>query len=241
MKLPLILFLLLSAAAVGQKKNDQLITVHHAGKYPSINGKANDDCWATAEWHPLDQLWLGEPYTSADFSGRFKLAWSEKALLLLVEVHDDTLFDQYPDPLKLWWDDDCVEVFLDEDNSAGEHQYDYNAFAYHVALDYNVVDMDPSEKGRLYNDHIKVKRKTKGKTTIWEMAISIYDDSYNDNADNHPVTLSAGKEMGFALAYCDNDGSKERENFIGSVYIPGEDKNRGWIDAGVFGTIRLVE
>jgi hypothetical protein len=47
--------------------------------------------------------------------------------------------------------------------------------------------------------------------------------------------------MGFALAYCDNDTSKERENFIGSVAVAGEDKNRGWIDAGIFGTIVLKE
>ena len=46
--------------------------------------------------------------------------------------------------------------------------------------------------------------------------------------------------MGFALAYCDNDNSKERENFIGSVYVDGEDKNRGWIDANIFGTLKLI-
>ena len=45
--------------------------------------------------------------------------------------------------------------------------------------------------------------------------------------------------MGFALAYCDNDKSKTRENFIGSVYVEGNDKNRGWIDANIFGTLKL--
>ena len=35
------------------------------------------------------------------------------------------------------------------------------------------------------------------------------------------------------VAYCDNDNSPEREHFIGSNKIEGEDKNRGWIDAGV--------
>lgn len=41
------------------------------------------------------------------------------------------------------------------------------------------------------------------------------------------------------LAYGDNDHSPERENFIGNVRIDGTDKNRGWIDAGVFGLLEL--
>ena len=45
--------------------------------------------------------------------------------------------------------------------------------------------------------------------------------------------------MGFSLAYCDNDHSPERENFMGSVRVDGEDKNRSWIDAGIFGLLTL--
>lgn len=236
-----LLFLLSSFLSFSQKKDHQTLEIHQAKKTPVINGAADDLCWSKAEWHPLDQLWLGEAYTADDFEGRFKLAWTADALFLLVEVKDDTLMDQYNNPLELWWDDDCVEIFLDEDNSGGEHQFNHNAFAYHVALDYNVVDMAPNKTGHLYNDHLKVKRDTQGNTTIWEMAIGIYADSYQENTKSKPVKLSEGKKMGFALAYCDNDGSKERENFIGSVYVPGEDKNRGWIDANIFGTIKLVK
>ncbi|MEM7110268.1 MAG: sugar-binding protein, partial [Bacteroidota bacterium] len=129
----------------------------------------------------------------------------------------------------------------DEDNSGGEHQYNHNAFAYHIALDYNIVDMDTDRQGRLYNDHIEVKKLQKKHTTLWEMAIHLYPDSYVDGKRNTPVFLQRHKEIGFALAYCDNDGSAERENFIGSEVIEGDDKNRGWIDAGIFGTLRLVD
>ena len=38
--------------------------------------------------------------------------------------------------------------------------------------------------------------------------------------------------MGLMIAWCDNDGSELRENFIGSESAPGENKDRGWIDAG---------
>jgi len=45
----------------------------------------------------------------------------------------------------------------------------------------------------------------------------------------------------FAIAYCDNDHSEERENFIGIVYVAGPDKNRGWIDSGIFQTYVLTK
>jgi hypothetical protein len=32
-----------------------------------------------------------------------------------------------------------------------------------------------------------------------------------------------------------------RENFIGSESAPGENKDRGWMDAGLFGSLVLVE
>jgi hypothetical protein len=47
--------------------------------------------------------------------------------------------------------------------------------------------------------------------------------------------------MGLMLAWCDNDGSELRENFIGSEHVPSGPKDRGWIDAGLFGSLLLVE
>ena len=208
---------------------------------PVLNGIGNDYCWNEATWHPIDQLWIGEAYTPDDFTGRYKMAWSEDKLYILAEITDDVLKDIRPDGLDEYWDDDCLEVFIDEDHSGGNHQYNYNAFAYHISLDYKVVDIGMDSLPHYYNDHIKSARVTKGNTYIWELAMTIYDDTYRRDEKNTPVTLSAGKEIGFAIAYCDNDKNYRRENFIGSVYVPGEDKNQGWIDAGIFGTVRLVE
>lgn len=219
----------------------KLTEVKKAQSKPSIDGKANDAIWADTEWLPLNQLWLGNSYTPEDFSGRYKLSWSEDALYLLAEIQDDVLLDKEQDPLVAWWDDDCLEIFIDEDNSGGTHQFTHNAFAYHVALDGNVVDMSTSKKGKLYNSHIESQIKTDGHTTIWEVKISLYDDTYKDDGVNHPVKLQRNKEIGFALAYCDNDNSANRENFIGSVAVEGDDKNRGWIDSNIFGTIVLKE
>ena len=236
----LALFITLNSS-FAQKSNTRVTEVKKAAKIPIIDGRRDDDCWRDLDWHPLDQRWIGEEYSKKDFSGRYKLSWSKDALYVLVEIEDDLLYDQYSDPLKLWWDDDCLEVFVDEDNSGGNHQYNHSAFAYHIALDYNIVDMGTDKKGHLYNDHIEVQKLQKKNITVWEMAIHVYSDDFEDGQKNAPVYLKRNKEIGFALAYCDNDGSNERENFIGSEVVPGEDKNRGWIDAGIFGTLRLVD
>ena len=222
------------------KPINQFTTVKKATIKPEIDGKADEDIWKNNIWLPLDQRWLGNAYSSDDFSGRYKLTWAEDALYLLAEITDDKLIDTNKDPLVAWWDDDCLEIFIDEDNSGGEHQFNHNAFAYHIALDGNVVDMSTKKTGKLYNSHIESKRITTGNKTIWEVKISLFNDAYKDDAENSPIKLQAGKLMGFALAYCDNDDSKERENFIGSVYVDGEDKNRGWIDANIFGTLKLI-
>ena len=226
-------------AIQNSKPIKQLIEVYHTTTAPVLDGKANEEIWKKSEWHKLDQRWLGNPYSEKDFSGKYKLAWTEDALYLLAEIQDDKLVDFYEDPLTTWWDDDCLEIFIDEDNSGGEHQFNHNAFAYHIALDGNIVDMSTKKEGKLYNSHVQSKIKTEGNTTIWEVKVSLYDDSYDDDDKNYPVKLHTNKNVGFALAYCDNDSSKNRENFIGSVYVEGDDKNRGWIDANIFGTLIL--
>ncbi|WP_458629269.1 DUF6265 family protein [Winogradskyella sp. PC D3.3] len=219
----------------------QLIKVKHAKENINIDGIANETIWKNSEWHQLDQLWLGEAYTADDFKGRYKLSWTKDALYLLAEIQDDILVDTHKDPLVAWWDDDCLEVFIDEDNSGGEHQFNHNAFAYHIALDGNVVDMSTKREGKLYNSHIESKRNVTGNTTLWEVKIKLFNDTYKDDMDNLPTALQANKNIGFALAYCDNDSSLERENFIGSIPVEGEDKNRGWIDANIFGTLQLID
>lgn len=218
----------------------------HNAKYTTeeitIDGLANEAIWSEATFYPIDERWLGEAYDSADFQGSFKAVWNETTLYLLVEILDDTVVLINPNWDEKWWDNDCVEIFIDEDNSGGEHQFNHNAFAYHVLTDGNVVDLGPDKKPHLYNEHVQMKRTVNGNLSTWEFAITIYNDTFiDDQHNNETVTLTEGKDMGFALAYCDNDTSQTRENFIGTMVVEGEDKDRGWIDAGVFGTMHLVK
>ncbi|MEF3078795.1 CBM9 family sugar-binding protein [Winogradskyella poriferorum] len=224
------------------KPEKQLRQILKAKNAIKIDGIADETSWKNAKWHPMDQVWLGDSLTAEDFSGRFKLTWDDEALYVLAQIKDDTLIDNIKDPLVKWWDEDCLEIFVDEDNSGGEHQYNHNAFAYHIALDGNVVDMSTEKIGKLYNSHIESKLVTSDNTSIWEVKMYLYNDTYDDNSKpNKPVKLTTNKKVGFAIAYCDNDYSTERENFIGSIPVEGEDKNRGWMDANIFGTLKLKD
>ena len=211
-----------------------------AASAPIIDGRADDDAWSNAPWRNIDQRWLGPEYTAEDFSGRYKVVWTKDRIFILAEIVDDILFDSHRDPLTQYWDDDCLEIFLDEDFSGGNHQYNHNAFAYHVSLDNQSIDIGTDQSARNYSDHVESQWRQTGDTVVWEIAIQIYGDDYEDDAaDNQPVELFAGKVLGLMLAYCDNDGSELRENFIGSEEIAEGPTDRGWIDAGVFGKLIL--
>jgi hypothetical protein len=232
----------LAVAAVTHYDNRSNYLAPKAKNPPTIDGVADESSWEQASWHNLTHRWLGPEYSAEDFQGRYKVVWSEKKLFILAEFTDDILLDMHRDPLVQYWDDDCLEIFLDEDFSGGDHQYNHNAFAYHMSLDNRAIDIGTDKRPHDYSHHVESRWKQQGNKVVWELAIDIYTDAYQDGADgNSPITLSAGKVIGLMVAYCDNDGSELRENFIGSEWAPGQKKDRGWIDAGLFGSLVLVE
>ncbi len=214
----------------------------YASSPPKVDGVANEQVWQLAKWKLLNHRWLGPEYSSTDFQGRYKVVWNKSKLYLLVEIVDDILIDTHRDPLIQYWDDDCLEIFLDEDFSGGEHQYNHNAFAYHMSLDNQAIDIGTNKQAQNYSHHVESRWKQQGSKLFWELGIDVYQDNYQDNGENNqPVNLSPGKVMGLMLAYCDNDGSELRENFIGSESAVGGAPDRGWKDAGLFGKLILAK
>jgi len=224
---------------------------HYTDTPIKIDGEV-DAKWEAAGWRPMPFLMAGSEPDPADFSGRYKLLWDEGQLYILAEIVDDILFDQHADPRHFYWDDDALEIFVDEDLSGGNHQFNHSAFAYHVALDGQAPDIggpnnpDGSMNVVLLNNHLKSVWKRSadnGNRIIWEVALKLYDKTFDPEKKTKPVTLFAGKKIGFMLAYCDNDGSEYREHFMGSHDIEpvNGDKNRGYIDASVFGELTLVQ
>jgi hypothetical protein len=235
-----LLFAPWTAGVAGHVEGRSEYRAPRAAVAPIVDGIADDAAWRDAPWHAIDQRWLGPEYGATDFQGRFKVTWTPERIYLLVEIVDDILFDSHRDPLVQYWDDDCLEIFLDEDFSGGNHQYNHNAFAYHVSLDNQAIDIGTDKAPHSYSKHVQSRWRQQGDRVIWELAIDVYPDSYRDDApDNRPVRLSAGKVMGLLVAYCDNDGSELRENFVGSEAVTSGPTDRAWIDADIFGKLVL--
>lgn len=237
MKYIILLFVICSLLSCSDKHEPNHISL--ASSPIHIDGSASDPSWSQVAWQSIGERWLGDSYTEEDFQGRYKVLWDPDHIYILAEITDDRLIDIHADGLDHYWDDDCLEVFVDADASGGDHQYNYNAFAYHIGLDNRVVDIGPDSLPHYY-DHVTCVRTTSGKNSTWELSMDVYDDSFILGKQNQKEELRADQSIGFAIAYCDNDTSEERENFIGSVYVAGEDKNRGWIDAGIFQTMVLT-
>jgi hypothetical protein len=210
-----------------------------------IDGKADDACWASADWHAIDQVWI--PFNAnmkeGDFSGRFKLAWDSLYLYLLAEIVDDSLSDDHSNPMDSWWEDDCLEIFLDENRSKGNHECTYNAFAYHVSIFYDAIDMHTNCGGINLKDNLTVVMDTlENNTYIWEVAIKNYSGAFNpNNPEASRVYLHHNKLMGFSLAYCDNDETTGRENFIGSMRMTSATANESYKNADHFGNLLLID
>jgi hypothetical protein len=129
---------------------------------PVINGNPSDNCWDSADWQPISQVWIpwGGTMDSIDFYGRYKVLWSspQNLLYVLAEITDDAFVDGYVYKSNAannnYPDYDVLEVFLDENASKGKHVFDgtgqtgidwgynaENAFSYHIMAN-NPADGD---------------------------------------------------------------------------------------------------
>jgi len=208
----------------------------------TIDGCSKDSAWSTVDWYDLNYKWMGNTVESSDYYGKFKLLWDANFLYLFVEVEDDSLNQTLANGLENYWQGDYVEVFIDEDQSGGDHKFNHQAFAYHVSTEGHAIDKNTQEQTVFFDDHITVKREKVGNTYFWEMAILLFDDTFDENSTgNNPVTLINQKKFGFSLAYGDNDGNNNRENFMGSKQTHGINNDEGYINADVFGSVLLVE
>lgn len=207
---------------------------------PVLDGSASDEAWENATWYPMPYSWKENAPDSNDFKGRFKVLWDDNMLYVLAEITDDTLTDIHPDGLVQYDDDDCLVLYLDEDASGGDHAYNYNAFAYHIALDGKVADMAPDSSDQFFDEHCISRRTTSGKISVWEVGVKVYDGkTYTDGGENIPKMLQQGKKLKFATAYYDNDRSSEKEHVMGSFPATNEPKDKAWQNADNFGAMEL--
>jgi hypothetical protein len=207
---------------------------------PVIDGNGNDAAWADAKWQPISYEWMyTSPYSRVsspeDFSGRFKVVWTADRLYVLAEIIDDIIsVTRAGTPYANPENDDCLEIFIDENASGGARASGggNNFFAYHLSFGgANVADYvggtgSGIQNGMiLRNSHFNyvIGKNEETHTYTWEIEMKVYDSAYplRGTPDLPPVTLTEGKIMGFAVAYCDADAKNTREHFIGSMFVTG--------------------
>ena len=225
-----------------QRSSDRnLYIAQRATTAPVIDGVV-DSVWERASWSPINVFWLGTQSnpSAQDYSGRYKALWDENYLYVLYDITDDRIYDGVRDALDRYWEDDTVELFIDENKNGGQHGYNTSAWAYHISTYGDVVD-STTGGAKLLNDHIDSRLVSNGTQHYWELRIRIYGEDYADWKSNTPLQLYAGKLMGFSACYIDNDGSSQRESMMGSVDTQGHKNNQGYLDASVFGSMLLTE
>ncbi|MBN2521485.1 MAG: DUF362 domain-containing protein, partial [Bacteroidales bacterium] len=106
---------------------------------PVLDGDPSDSCWSNVNWTLINQVWLpyGSVVSANDFNGKYKAVWTQDSLYLLAEIYDDVLDVGNPNITVNYWQYDCLELFIDEDKSGGEHENNFNAFAYHLSAEGN--------------------------------------------------------------------------------------------------------
>ena len=279
MKTMLLFLLVIIVSAVfttcGGRPDEPEKEVHEvpfAAIAPVIDGIGNDAAWEKAKWRPINQVWLGggnasetnlSPPPAGTFSGWYKIVWTEDSLYFLVEIMDTHLsLNRIADPYDEIFNDDCLELFINEEAKGGNHEANNIAFAYHLSydgesvMDYvagrgntgpfqnNYINRSHHVKYKIGNLDLPNKKSISGNNVyIWETEMKVFNKNYpiNGNSDYTPETLYEGKEIGYAVAYCNAGPSKKREYFMGSVFIPGIKKNVAYQDASVFGKMKLVK
>lgn len=223
-------------------KADGIFKAHETKSPVMIDGCSKDVIWANVDWYDMNYVWMGDKVDSVDYHGKFKLAWDSQYLYVLVEVIDEYLNPTLGNGIENYWKGDYVEVFIDEDKSGGLHQFNHQAFAYHVSTEGHAIDKSKSKETIFFDDHIKIERSQEGNRHLWEMAIKLFDNQFDENsAENIPVKIVYQKSIGFSIAYGDNDGNDSRENFMGSKETHGNNNDAGYINSDVFGSIVFVK
>jgi len=240
---------------------------------PFIDGIGDDPAWDNAQWQPIKYQWMDSTPPNItpvknddDFSGKFKVVWTEDRLYILAEIIDDVISATRLDtPYTNPENDDCLELFIDENASGGARSTENgsNFFTYHMSFGgTNIADYigTPNNTGTsdvtqrieggmiLRNSHIHyvIGKNDATHTYIWEAEMKVYDNSYpaRSSPDLTAVTLTDGKKMGFAVAYCDADAKNTREHFIGSMFVTGNtdnERNTAYKDSTQYAKLYLVK
>ncbi|MFC1603410.1 sugar-binding protein [Planctomycetota bacterium] len=193
--------------------------IRKAGAPVVVDGKA-EALWSEARQNKIGNVIYLPPSNNGDFSASYKAVYDEKNLYVLVDVTDDNLINDSDD----FWLDDCVEVFIDADNSKSG-SYGDNDYQFHFGW----ADANPSMGESQHN-------QTEGV----EFAVGRADAGYRVEIKFPWATLgvepSAGKKIGLDVHVNDDDDGGDRDS---KLTWRGKEDN-AWQNPSILGTAELA-
>jgi hypothetical protein len=193
--------------------------IRKAGGPIVVDGKA-EDLWSEAREYKIGNVIYGPPSNDEDFSASYKALWDEENLYVLVDVTDENLKNDSDE----FWLDDCVEVFVDADNSKSG-SYGDNDYQFHFGWAKANPSMGESQHNR---------------TEGVEYAIGSTDVGYRVEIKFPWAALgvepSAGKKIGLDVHVNDDDDGGERDT---KLTWRGKEDN-AWQNPGVLGVAELA-
>ena len=196
-------------------------SVREASRPPKIDG-VPEDLWSNARAYKMGNVIYSPVSSDADFSASYKTLWDAKNLYVLIDVTDDSLKNDSDS--ELWYQDDCVEVFIDADNSKSD-SYGDNDYQFHF-------DWDKSSPTMAETQH--------GSTGNVEFAIVTAASGYRAEIKFPWATLgvkpSAGTRIGLDVHANDDDDGGDRDS---KLTWRGKEDN-AWQMPSAFGTAELA-
>ncbi len=179
---------------------------------PVIDGN-EDAVWSAAPRYKLANVIYSPPSSPNDLSADFRAMWDANNLYMLIDVTDDVLVnDTRPDQfvrlptgsiVMPWFYDDCVEVYIDADNSKS-YRYDNDDAQYHFDWDRTNPTMG------IHNGH--------GRMENIEFAMVATERGYCTEIKFPWATLgkkpSVGSSIGLDVNINDDDDGGERDTKI---------------------------
>ncbi|MCA1951009.1 MAG: endo-1,4-beta-xylanase [Treponema sp.] len=174
-------------------------------------GRARDPLWDSAEPIPMNVKTVGVTEDGSEF----RLLWDEEYLYVLIDVKDNLLNDKNSNP----WEQDSVEVFIDQNNGKTS-SYEADDAQYRVNF--------RNQKSYNGGDELRFQSATRVVLGGYWVAMAV------------PLThikATAGSLLGFDVQINEADASGNR---LG-IRNWHNDTNMGYKDPSGFGIIRLVE
>jgi len=196
-------------------------SVKKASRSVVIDGTA-EDLWSEARQYKLSNVIYAPVSSEEDCSAYFKALWDAQNLYMLVDVTDDSLKNDSDSDL--WYQDDCVEVFIDADNSKSS-DYDEDDAQYHFDWDRTNPTMDRFEHGSLNGVEFAMVTTEKGYRTEIKFPWSALG-----------TKPSAGAKIGLDVHVNDDDDGGDRDS---KLTWRGKEDN-AWQNPGVLGTAELA-